>query len=134
MADADRAALVRRVYFDLIGLPPSPEDVVAFVQDASPGAFEKVVDRLLASPRFGERWGRHWLDVARFAESSGKERNFTFPEAWRYRDWVIAAFNAARLLGYQRGGLDIAGISQSLHLDRRGDDHPRSRVLYLPRE
>src|SRR5205823_10125900 len=72
VGDADRRTLVRRVYLDLTGLPPSPEGVEAFVADAAPNAFEKVVDRLLASPQFGERWGRHWLDVARYAESSGK--------------------------------------------------------------
>ena len=93
VADADRPRLLRRVTFDLIGLPPTPEEVDAFLADNSPDAFAKVVDRLLASPRFGERWGRHWLDVARFAESSGKT-NFTYPQAWRYRDWVIASFNA----------------------------------------
>jgi cytochrome c553 len=94
VADADRYALLRRVYFDLTGLPPSPEEIAAFEKDPSDAAFEKVVDRLLASPRFGERWGRHWLDVARFAESSGKEVDFAYPQAWRYRDYVIAAFNA----------------------------------------
>ena len=92
--DADPRALLRRLYFDLVGLPPAPEEVEAFVRDPSPEALAKIVDRLLASPQFGERWARHWLDVARFAESTGKERNFTFPEAWRYRDYVIAAFNA----------------------------------------
>ncbi|MDB5349960.1 MAG: Protein of unknown function (DUF1553)/Protein of unknown function (DUF1549)/Planctomycete [Planctomycetota bacterium] len=91
--DADRPRLLRRVTFDLIGLPPTPEDLNAFQGDDSPEAFAKVVDRLLASPRFGERWGRHWLDVARFAESSGKT-NFTYPQAWRYRDWAVASFNA----------------------------------------
>lgn len=94
VADADRLALVRRVYFDLIGLPPTPPQVEAFVQDKSPDAYVHLVDALLATPQFGERWGRHWLDVARYAESTGKERNFTYPEAWRYRDWVIAAVNA----------------------------------------
>ena len=94
VADADRRNLIRRVYFDLVGLPPTPEELDAFFKDTSPEAFAKVVDRLLASPQFGERWGRHWLDVARYAESTGKERNYTFPEAWRYRDYVIAAFNA----------------------------------------
>jgi cytochrome c553 len=93
VADAERAKLLRRVTFDLIGLPPTPVEVDAFLTDDSPQAFARVVDRLLASPRFGERWGRHWLDVARFAESSGKT-NFTYPQAWRYRDWVIASFNA----------------------------------------
>ena len=94
VADADRPTLLRRVTFDLIGLPPTPEEVEAFVADESPGAFEKVVDRLLASPPFGERWGRHWLDVARYAESSGKQVNFNYPHAWRYRDYVIDGFNA----------------------------------------
>ena len=94
VADADRRNLIRRTYFDLIGLPPTPEEMDVFFKDTAPNAFAKVVDKLLASPQFGERWGRHWLDVARYAESTGKERNYTFPEAWRYRDYVIAAFNA----------------------------------------
>ena len=92
--DADRRTLVRRLYFDLIGLPPTPEQVQDFVNDRSPDAVSKLVDQLLASPRFGERWGRHWLDVVRFAESSGKEFNFSYPHAWPYRDYVIGAFNA----------------------------------------
>ena len=91
--DADKSTLLRRVYFDLIGLPPTPPEIDAFLKDASPEAFAKVVDRLLASPQFGERWGRHWLDVARYAESSGKDVNIAFPHAWRYRDYVIDAFN-----------------------------------------
>lgn len=90
---ADRRLLLRRVYFDLIGLPPTPEEIESFLADTSPDAYEKVVDRLLASPHFGERWGRHWLDVARYAESSGKTVNVNYPHAWRYRDYVIAAFN-----------------------------------------
>ncbi|MEO6739104.1 MAG: DUF1549 and DUF1553 domain-containing protein, partial [Chthoniobacteraceae bacterium] len=94
VGDADRTTLIRRVYFDLIGLPPRPDEVDTFVKDKSPNAFEKIVDRLLESPQFGERWGRHWLDVARYAESTGKERNFTFPSAWKYRDYVIASLNA----------------------------------------
>jgi hypothetical protein len=94
VGNADQRTLLRRVYLDLTGLPPRPEEVEAFVADRSPTAFEKVVDRLLASPRFGERWGRHWLDVARYAESSGKTVNVTYPQAWHYRDYVIAAFNA----------------------------------------
>ena len=94
VADADKLTLIRRVYFDLIGLPPALPEITAFVQDKSPEAFAKVVDRLLASPQFGERWGRHWLDVARYAESSGKDFNTAYPHAWRYRDYVIAAFNA----------------------------------------
>ena len=96
VGDADRATLIRRVYFDLIGLPPSPTEIDAFLKDTSPDAFAKVVDRLLALPQFGERWGRHWLDVARYAESSGKDVNVTFPNAWRYRDYVVAAFNEDR--------------------------------------
>ncbi len=93
VADADRATLLRRAYFDLIGLPPTPKELDAFLKDTAPDAFEKVVDRLLASPQFGERWGRHWLDVARYAESTGKDVNIAFPHAWRYRDYVIGAFN-----------------------------------------
>ena len=92
-ADADRSTLLRRVSYDLTGLPPSPEEVDAFAQDKSKDAFAKVVDRMLASERFGERWGRHWLDVARYAETTGRTRNQPFPVAWRYRDWVIDAFN-----------------------------------------
>ena len=92
VSDAERHVLIRRVSFDLIGLPPAPDEVEAFIAEPSDDAFKKVVERLLASPRFGERWGRHWLDVARFAESSGKA-NMMYPNAWRYRDWVIAAFN-----------------------------------------
>ncbi len=94
VADADKLTLLRRVHFDLVGLPPTPEEINAFVKDTLPDAFAKVVDRLLASPQFGERWGRHWLDVARFAESSGKDVNIAFPHAWRYRDYVISAFNS----------------------------------------
>ncbi|MBI5773893.1 MAG: DUF1549 domain-containing protein [Verrucomicrobia bacterium] len=93
VGDADKATLLRRVHFDLIGLPPSPEDVQAFLADKDAKAFEKVVDKLLASPQYGERWGRHWLDVARYAESSGKSLNVTYPHAWRYREWVFQAFN-----------------------------------------
>ena len=91
--DADKETLVRRVTFDLTGLPPTPEEVDAFRKDTAPDAYARLVDRLLASPRFGEHWGRRWLDVARFAESSGKETNIVYPHAWRYRDYVIGAFN-----------------------------------------
>jgi hypothetical protein len=93
VADADRHTVIRRLYFDLIGLPPSPEEVEAFVKDGSANAFEKVVDKLLQSPQFGERWGRHWLDMARFAESNGNADNTPFPHAWKYRNYVIDAFN-----------------------------------------
>lgn len=94
VANADREILIRRAYFDLIGLPPTPDKVEAFLQDTSGEAFAKVVDDLLASPHFGERWGRHWLDAARYADSNGRDRNVMWYHAWRYRDWVIAAFNA----------------------------------------
>jgi cytochrome c553 len=88
VADADRRTLIRRAYLDLVGLPPTPEEVEAFVVDTDAKAFEKVIDRLLAMPQFGERWGRHWLDVARYGESTSKERNIPYPYAWRYRDYV----------------------------------------------
>jgi hypothetical protein len=90
--DADRPTLARRLYYDLTGLPPAPAEVEAFVKDADPLAWEKLVDRLLASPAFGERWGRHWLDVARFAESLTL-RGILLKDAWRYRDYVIETFN-----------------------------------------
>ena len=92
--EADRRALIRRASFDLVGLPPTPEEVAAFEADPSPDAFERLVDRLLASPAHGERWARHWLDVAHYADSHGYERDQLRPHAWRYRDWVIDAFNA----------------------------------------
>lgn len=92
VGDADKLSLIRRVTFDLTGLPPTPEEVTTFVNDSSPDAFEKVVDRLLKSPAFGERWARHWLDVARYGESSGSARNIPYPHAWRYRDYVVDSF------------------------------------------
>ena len=92
--DADKRTLIRRLSFDLIGLPPVPEAVEAFVDDASPDAYVKLVDRLLASPHYGERWGRHWLDLVRFSETSGHEFDYDIPLAYRYRDYVIRAFNA----------------------------------------
>ena len=90
---ADRATLIRRLSFDLTGLPPSPQEVDAFVADKSPKAYEELVDRLLASPRYGERWGRHWLDVARYTESQGFEYDRLRNNAWHYRDYVIKSFN-----------------------------------------
>lgn len=90
---ADRVTLLRRVYLDLIGLPPTPEEVNAFLADASETAFERVVDDLLSRPQYGERWARHWLDVVRYAETNGYERDGAKPEAWKYRDWVITALN-----------------------------------------
>ncbi len=93
--DADRATLLRRASFDLTGLPPTPEEFAAFLRDPAgeDAAFAKVVDRLLASPRFGERWARHWLDVVRYADSVGRTWNSPFLYAWRYRDWVIDSLN-----------------------------------------
>ena len=93
--EADKTSLIRRLYFDLIGIPPTPAEISGFLADDSPDAYERLVDQLLASPHFGERWGRHWLSVARFAESVTL-RGFVFPEAWRYRDYVIETLNANR--------------------------------------
>ncbi len=90
---ADKRMLIRRAYFDLHGLPPASEDVAAFVKDPSPGAYEKLIDRLLASPRYGERWGRHWLDVVRYADTGGFETDMYYANAWRYRDYVVKSFN-----------------------------------------
>jgi hypothetical protein len=90
---ADRLTLLRRAYMDLIGLPPSPEEIDAFMGDTAPGAWERLVDKLLASPHYGERWGRHWLDAARYADSSGYENDTDQPNLWRYRDYVIKSFN-----------------------------------------
>jgi hypothetical protein len=94
--EADRRTLIRRLSFDLTGLPPAPEQVAAFVASTDPLAYEKLVDRLLASPHYGERWGRHWLDVVRFAETEGFEYDRHRPGAWRYRDYVIRSFNDDR--------------------------------------
>jgi mono/diheme cytochrome c family protein len=94
--EADRRTLIRRLYFDLIGLPPTPEEVDAFAADPDPLAYEKLVDRLLASPHFGERWARHWLDVVHFGETHGYDKDKPRPNAWPYRDYVIRAFNADR--------------------------------------
>ncbi len=91
--EADRINLIRRLSLDLLGLPPTPEEVKAFLKDKKPGAYERLVDRLLASPHFGERWGRHWLDLARYADSDGYEKDSPRPYAYLYRDWVIEAIN-----------------------------------------
>jgi hypothetical protein len=90
---ANRVTLIRRLYLDAHGLPPTPREIERFVNDRQPGAYERLVDRVLASPRYGERWARHWLDLARFAETHGFERNLERPLAWPYRDYVIAALN-----------------------------------------
>src|SRR5687767_9453402 len=91
--DADKRTLIRRSTFDLIGLPPTPEEIANFLDDASPEAFAKVVDRLLASPHYGERWGRHWLDVVRYADTAGETADYPVPEAYLYRNYVISSFN-----------------------------------------
>ncbi|MFN8007338.1 MAG: PSD1 and planctomycete cytochrome C domain-containing protein [Terriglobia bacterium] len=93
---ADKRTLIRRAYFDLLGLPPSPAQVESFVNNPSPKAYEALIDELLASPQYGERWGRHWLDVVRYADTGGYETDIYYPNAWRYRDYVVRAFNQDR--------------------------------------
>ena len=117
---AERAVLIRRAYFDLIGLPPSPEEVDAFVADTSPDAFEKLIDRLLASPQYGERWARHWLDLVRYAESDGFRIDDYRPEAWRYRDYVIRSFNDDK--PYDRF------VREQLAGDEIGPDDPEAQL------
>ncbi len=90
---ADKRTLIRRVTFDLIGLPPTPAEINDFVRDESPDAFSRVVDRLLASPHYGERWGRHWMDVVRYADTAGDNADYPVPEAAKYRDYIIDSFN-----------------------------------------
>jgi Protein of unknown function (DUF1553)/Protein of unknown function (DUF1549) len=110
--EADRATLLRRLSFDLTGLPPASEELDAFLADASPGAYERVVDRLLASPHYGERWAQHWLDLARYADSDGFEFDEARADAWRYRDWVVKALNQDlpydQFVRYQLAGDEIA--------------------------
>jgi hypothetical protein len=113
---ADRRTLIRRAYLDLLGLPPSPEEVEAFVKDTAPEAWERLVDRLLASPHYGERWARHWLDLVRFADSGGFEFDTDRPDAWRYRDYIVKSFNDDKpydqFLKEQIAGDEIAPESQ----------------------
>src|SRR5262249_54959802 len=94
VAAAEKRVLLRRITFDLIGLPPTPDEVDAFVNDPAPDGFAKVIDRLLASPHYGERWGRHWMDVARYADTAGDNADYPIPEVRFYRDYIIDAFNA----------------------------------------
>jgi len=119
---ADRQTLIRRVTFDLIGLPPTPAQVDAFVNDKSPDAYGKLVDRLLASPHYGERWGRHWLDVVRYADSNGLDENVAFANAFRYRDYVIRAFNQDKpyndFICEQLAGDQMPTDNESLRNDR----------------
>lgn len=143
---AQKSTLVRRAYLDLTGLPPTPAEADAFVKDTSADSFAKLVDRLLASPRYGERWGRHWLDVARYADSGGYEQDFTYPNAWRYRDYVIGAFNQDKpydqFIREQIAGdeLDSPGydalIATGFHrvgatVGFREKDNPQYRFTYL---
>lgn len=118
---ADRRTLARRVYFDLIGLPPSPDELAAFLDDESPNAYENLVEKLLADPRYGERWGRHWLDLVRYGETSGLEGDGAIGNAWRYRDWVIDALN--KDMPYDEFVVQqIAGA----------DEHSKTRNNYTP--
>ena len=114
---ADHRTLIRRVYFDLHGLPPTFEQVEAFARDDSQDAYEKLIDTLLASPRYGERWGRYWLDVVRYAETVGYERDQPMPNIWKYRDWVIRAFNDDmpydRFVTEQLAGDEVPNRSES---------------------
>jgi hypothetical protein len=139
--EAERRVLIRRLSLDLLGLPPTPEEVDAFVEDSDPAAYDKVVERLLASPHYGERWGRHWLDVARWAESEGYESNHLRPYAWRYRDWVVKAFNddmpfadfvSAQLAGdelqpYRDDNLIATGFVAAARLSSNEEDRWRQR-------
>ncbi len=124
--DTGRRTWIRRVTFDLIGLPPRPAEVETFVSDADVNAFGKVVDRLLSSPQYGERWGRHWLDLMRFAETAGHEFDYNILDAWRYRDYVVRAFNAD--LPYDQFVVEhLAG--DLLASPRKGPDGAEESVL-----
>jgi hypothetical protein len=119
--EADRATLLRRAYFDLTGLPPEPEEVRAFLADRAPDAYERLIDRLLASPRYGERWARFWLDLAGYADSEGKrEQDLPRPHAWRYRDYVIRSFNSdkpySRFLLEQLAGDELADYEHAAEI------------------
>jgi hypothetical protein len=135
---ANRRELIRRATYDLTGLPPAPEEVEAFVADQSPGAYEALIERLLASPHYGEKWGRHWLDLVRFAETNSYERDNPKPYAWRYRDYVIRAFNDDkpydRFLREQLAGDELpeptadALIATGFYRLGIWDDEPTDRV------
>ncbi len=137
---AEPAALVRRLYFDLWGLPPSPEEVDAFVTDDRPDAYQRLVDRLLDSPHFGERWGRYWLDIVRYADTNGYERDAPKEGAWRYRDWVIRAiaedlpydqFVTEQLAGDELTGADEASrIATGFLRVGTFDDEPNDPLQY----
>lgn len=136
---ASRRELVRRAYFDLLGLPPTPQAVIAFEADQRPDAWEKLLDDLLARPQYGERWGRHWLDLVRFAETNGYERDGEKPNAWRYRDYVIKSFNSDKpydqFLTEQLAGDELPGPFQADRIIATGfyrlhvwDDEPDNTV------
>jgi hypothetical protein len=146
--DADKRALLRRATYDLIGLPPTPAEVDAFVADDSPLAFARVVDRLLESPRYGERWGRHWLDIVRYADTAGDNSDYPVPQIHRYRDWVIDAFNRDhpydefvrdQLAGDLRGGgteqqrveriIATGYLANSRRFGSRVDDYPQHLTI-----
>lgn len=128
---ADRKTLIRRAYFDLIGLPPTPSDVQSFVNDTRPGAFALLIDVLLAKPSFGERWGRHWLDVARYADSNGLDENLAHGSAYYYRDWVVKAINQDlpydRFVQYQIAGDLLPYVTT----EQRGDQITATAFLSL---
>ncbi len=118
---ASKRTLARRVYIDLVGMPPTPQEMNAFLTDESPGAYERLIDKLLADRRYGERWGRHWLDLVRYGETSGLEGDGAIGNAWRYRDWVIEALNED--MPYDKFvTLQLAG----------GDEHSKTRLNYVP--
>ncbi|MBI3849578.1 MAG: DUF1549 domain-containing protein [Verrucomicrobia bacterium] len=126
--EADRLVLLRRATFDLTGLPPEPSDAEAFLGDKSPDAYDKLIDRLLASPRYGERWGRHWLDVAGYADCEGRrEQHLPRPFAWRYRDYVIRSFNADkrydRFLLEQLAGDELADYEHATEITQEIEDN-----------
>ncbi len=122
--EATRRVLIRRAAYDLTGLPPTPEDIKTFLDDPAPDAFERMIDRYLSSPRYGERWGRWWLDVARYADTNGQDENKVMANAWRYRDWVIRSFNANQrfdsFITEQLAGdlLSTNGVSEQALFDR----------------
>ncbi len=143
---ADRITLLRRAYMDLIGLPPTPAETAEYLADGSPHAWEHLIDKLLASPHYGERWGRHWLDVARYADSNGFEHDYDRPNAWRYRDYVIRAFNKDtpydRFLAEQIAGDELDQVSDDsmiatgflrsyAKVGYREKDNPQFRYEYL---
>jgi hypothetical protein len=118
---AAKRVLARRLYFDLVGMPPTPDELHTFLADTSLDAYASLVDKLLADPRYGEHWGRHWLDLARYGETSGLEGDGAIGNAWRYRDWVIEAFNSD--MPYDRFVIkQLAG----------GDEHSQTRNNYAP--